>query len=67
MDNKEYPQTYFSRTTHIIYQSISRTCWGLGLGYIIFACETGNGGGFLLKLKSLEQNVCGLLVANAFL
>jgi hypothetical protein len=30
----------------------------LGLGYIIFACETGNGGGFLLKLKSLEQNVC---------
>ena len=44
MDNRIYPEMFFSKVTHIIYQSFSRTFWGLGLGYIIYACETGNGG-----------------------
>jgi hypothetical protein len=33
-----------SRSGHIIYQTLSRVAWSVGLSYIIFACTTSNGG-----------------------
>lgn len=33
-----------SRSGHIIYQTLSRVSWSVGLSYIIFACVTSNGG-----------------------
>ena len=58
MDNRIYPEIFFSKATHIIYQSFSRTFWGLGLGYIIYACETGNGGKvnyYIVKYKKMDH------------
>ena len=33
-----------NRVSHILYQATSRTLWAVGLGYIIYACITSNGG-----------------------
>ncbi len=35
-----------SRLSNILYQSSSRTIWAIGLGYIVYACLTSNGGHF---------------------
>jgi peptidoglycan/LPS O-acetylase OafA/YrhL len=35
-----------SRVSNILYQSSSRVIWAIGLGYIIYACVTSNGGLF---------------------
>jgi hypothetical protein len=43
-DMEVYPEVYYSRATHIFYQGFSRIIWAIGLAYIIYACETSNGG-----------------------
>jgi hypothetical protein len=43
-DMEVYPDVYYSRITHIFYQSLSRIIWAFGLSYLIYACETSNGG-----------------------
>ena len=42
-----------SRDVHILYHSFSKPIWALGLGFIIFSCNTSNGG-FVTKLLSLS-------------
>jgi hypothetical protein len=33
-----------SRVSNILYQSTSRIIWAIGLGYVVYACVTSNGG-----------------------
>lgn len=33
-----------SLTTDAVFNSLCKTVWGLGLGWIVFACNTGYGG-----------------------
>ena len=43
-DFKDYPNMYFSREWHIAYQSTARSWWAFAVAYLIYACETYNGG-----------------------
>ena len=43
-DFRDFPKIYFTRWPHILYQGFSRVLWALGLSYMIYACETSNGG-----------------------
>jgi len=45
-DMKNFPEIYLSKSYHIIYQSLSRTVWGLALGLIILISEANSGGYF---------------------
>ncbi len=46
-----------SRVSHILYQSSSRIIWAVALAYIIYSCQTSNGGlmTFLLFLIFLKK------------
>ena len=43
-DAANFPNSYYSVAFHIMYQSLSKVIWALALCYIIYACETSNGG-----------------------
>ena len=43
-DMLRYPDVYYTRAFHLIYQGFSRIAWALALAYVIYACETSNGG-----------------------
>ena len=40
----DYQGNPLSRTTHIIYQSFSRTLWGICIGFMIYSCVAKTGG-----------------------
>lgn len=44
---EDYNGSPLSRTQHILYQASSRTLWAIGLGYIILACLSNQGGKYL--------------------
>jgi peptidoglycan/LPS O-acetylase OafA/YrhL len=35
---------YFPKFVHIMYQSLSRQCWAIAIGWLVFACSTNHGG-----------------------
>ena len=52
-DAINFPIVYYSRAFHIAYLSISKVIWALAVAYVIYACETYNGG-IVKKLLTLK-------------
>lgn len=50
---EDYNGSPLSKTQHILYQASSRTLWAIGLGYIILACLS-NQGGIINKFLSAK-------------
>jgi peptidoglycan/LPS O-acetylase OafA/YrhL len=43
-DFQHFPNHFYHRNFHILYESMSRIVWAMALGAMILMCETGNGG-----------------------